>query len=140
MMLTGREPSGWASDPLDSITLEILWSRLIAAVDEAAVALVRTSFSTLAREANDLAAVLLDPRGQLVAESTGAIPAFLGTVPRGGGAQAARPVPRGGSATTKSPAASTFMRAAAPITVVDSRSSMIAGPTSVMPVASVVRS
>jgi len=81
-MLTGREPSGWASDPLDSITLEILWSRLISAVDEAAVALVRTSFSTLAREANDLAAVLLDPRGQLVAESTGAIPAFLGTVPR----------------------------------------------------------
>ena len=37
----------------DPVTLEILWSRLISTVDEAAVALVRTSFSTIVRESND---------------------------------------------------------------------------------------
>ena len=31
----------------DPITLEVLWTRLISIVDEAAAALVRTSFSTV---------------------------------------------------------------------------------------------
>jgi N-methylhydantoinase B len=66
----------------ESVVLEILWSRLIAAADEAAAALVRTSFSTIARESNDLAVVLVDGSGNLIAESSGAIPAFIGTVAR----------------------------------------------------------
>ena len=33
--------------PFDAVTLEILWRRTISAVDEAAKALRRTSFSTL---------------------------------------------------------------------------------------------
>ena len=37
----------------DPVTLEILWNRLIAIADEAAAALVRTSFSSTVRESND---------------------------------------------------------------------------------------
>ena len=33
--------------PFDPITLEVLWTRIISVVDEAAKAIVRTSFSTL---------------------------------------------------------------------------------------------
>ena len=32
---------------LDAVTLEVLWTRLISMVNEAAAALVRTSFSTV---------------------------------------------------------------------------------------------
>jgi N-methylhydantoinase B len=41
---------------IDPISLEILWTRLVSLVDEAAAPLVRTSFSTIVRESNDYAA------------------------------------------------------------------------------------
>ncbi len=47
----------------DAVTLEVLWTRIISIVDEAAKAIVRTSFSTLSNEANDFACVLTDARG-----------------------------------------------------------------------------
>ncbi|MBT7951697.1 MAG: hypothetical protein HN764_08740, partial [Gammaproteobacteria bacterium] len=47
----------------DPISLEILWGRLIAIVDEMATTLVRTAFSSLVREANDCACVLMDAKG-----------------------------------------------------------------------------
>jgi N-methylhydantoinase B len=66
---------------LDPITLEILWTRLVSAVDEAAAAYVRTSFSTLVREANDFAVVLTDISGRSLAQSSMSIPSFIGTLP-----------------------------------------------------------
>ena len=45
----------------DPISLEILWGRLISVVDEAAATLVRTSFSTIVKESNDYACMLLTP-------------------------------------------------------------------------------
>ena len=48
----------------DAITLEVLWTRLISVVDEAAKAIVRTSFSTLSNEANDFACVLTENSGR----------------------------------------------------------------------------
>ena len=51
---------------LDAVTLEVIWNRMIASVDEAAKAIVRTSFSTLSNEANDFACVLTDAEGQLL--------------------------------------------------------------------------
>ncbi len=66
----------------DGITLEILWSRLIAVVDETAATLLRTSFSTTVRESNDFACVLLDTEGNSLAQSTLSIPSFIGTLPR----------------------------------------------------------
>lgn len=66
---------------IDPITLEILWTRLISMVDEAAATFVRTSFSTLVREANDYAVVLTDRCGRNVAQSSQSIPSFISTVP-----------------------------------------------------------
>ena len=65
----------------DAVTLEVLWTRLISVVDEAAKAIVRTSFSTLSNEANDFACVLTDARGFALAQNSGSIPSFIGTLP-----------------------------------------------------------
>jgi N-methylhydantoinase B len=69
------------SAPFDAITLEVLWTRVISVVDEAAKAIVRTSFSTLSNEANDFACVLTDARGFALAQNSGSIPSFIGTLP-----------------------------------------------------------
>src|SRR5215468_11062731 len=66
---------------LDAVTLEVLWTRIISIVDEAAKAIVRTSFSTLSNEANDFACVLTDARGGALAQNTGSIPSFIATLP-----------------------------------------------------------
>lgn len=71
-----------ASPRFDAITLELLWTRLISIVDEAAVAMVRTSFSTNVRESNDFACVLTDTRGHSLAQATHSIPSFLNTAPQ----------------------------------------------------------
>ena len=65
---------------LDAVTLEVIWNRMIASVDEAAKAIVRTSFSTLSNEANDFACVLTDAEGQLLAQNSGSIPSFLSLI------------------------------------------------------------
>ena len=69
------------SERFDAATLEVLWTRLISVVDEAAKAIVRTSFSNLSNEANDFACVLTDAGGDLVAQNSGSIPSFIGTLP-----------------------------------------------------------
>ncbi|MEQ9488010.1 MAG: hydantoinase B/oxoprolinase family protein [Alphaproteobacteria bacterium] len=66
---------------LDPIATEILWTRLVSVVDEAAVTFVRASFSTLVREANDYAVVLTDATGRNLAQSSQSIPSFIATVP-----------------------------------------------------------
>jgi N-methylhydantoinase B len=66
----------------DAVTLEILWKRMISAVDEASAALIRTAFSTVVRESYDFACVITDPQGQLLAQATQSIPSFIGTLPR----------------------------------------------------------
>ncbi len=66
----------------DPVTLQILWSRLISIADEAAAALHRTSFSTIVRESNDFATVLMDAEGASLAENSIGIPSFVGLLPR----------------------------------------------------------
>jgi len=66
----------------DPITLEIIWSRLGSIVDEAATGFVRTSFSSLVREANDYAIVLTDAEGNSLTQSSFSIPSFISTLPR----------------------------------------------------------
>lgn len=65
----------------DPVELELLWRRLISLVDEAAAALVRTSFSTLVRESYDFSCVVTDARGQSLVQATESIPSFIGTLP-----------------------------------------------------------
>src|SRR5262245_236838 len=71
-----------ALQDFDPVTLEILWSRLISITDESAAALLRTSFSTIVRESNDYATVLMDASGDALAENTAGIPSFVGILPR----------------------------------------------------------
>ncbi len=65
----------------DPIELELLWRRLISTVDEAAVAMVRTSFSTLVRESYDFSCVITDASGQSLVQASESIPSFIGTLP-----------------------------------------------------------
>ncbi len=65
----------------DKITLSILWSRLISIVDEAGTTLQRTAFSTVTRESNDFAVVLMDSEGRSLAQSSISVPSFLGVLP-----------------------------------------------------------
>jgi N-methylhydantoinase B len=65
----------------DPVELELLWRRLISLVDEAAAALVRTSFSTLVRESYDFSCIVTDARGQSLVQATESIPSFIGTLP-----------------------------------------------------------
>src|SRR5438876_6095287 len=80
-MLRAMTPST-ASIELDPITLEILWSRLISIADESAAALLRTSFSTIVRESNDYATVLMDANGDSLSENKAGIASFVGILPR----------------------------------------------------------
>ncbi len=66
----------------DPISLEIMWNRLISVVDEAAATLVRTSFSTIVKESNDYSCVLLDAKGNSLANNTASIPSFIATLSR----------------------------------------------------------
>lgn len=66
----------------DPVSLEIFWSRLISIADEAATGLLRTAFSTIVRESNDYATVLMDRNGDSVSENTGGIASFSCILPR----------------------------------------------------------
>lgn len=66
---------------LDPVTLQILWTRLVSIVNEAAAALVRTSFSTIVRETYDFAVILTDEKGHGIVQPPATIPAFIGTLP-----------------------------------------------------------
>jgi len=66
----------------DPVSLEIFWSRLISIADEAAAGLLRTAFSTIVRESNDFATVLMDRDGNSVSENTGGIASFSCILPR----------------------------------------------------------
>lgn len=66
---------------LDPISIEILWTRLVSVVDEAALTLHRTSFSTVVRESHDYTCMLLDASGRAVGQATRSIPSFIGTLP-----------------------------------------------------------
>src|SRR5467141_423560 len=66
----------------DPITLEIYWNRLISIADEAATGLLRTAFSTIVRESNDYATVLMDRNGDSISENTGGIASFSCILPR----------------------------------------------------------
>lgn len=70
-----------AAGKFDAVTLEILWRRLVSAVDEASAALVRSAFSTVLRESDDFSCVITDARGRSIAQATKSIPAFIGTLP-----------------------------------------------------------
>lgn len=61
------------------LDLQLARGRLQAVVDEAGVALARSAFSPIIREAKDFACSLLTPEGYTIAQSRQSAPLFLGT-------------------------------------------------------------
>jgi N-methylhydantoinase B len=68
---------------LDPITLEVLWNRLLAVVNEQQVALMRTAFSTVVRETQDLACGVFDQRGRMIAQSLTGTPGHINAMATG---------------------------------------------------------
>jgi N-methylhydantoinase B len=66
----------------DEVTLTIQWDRLMSIVDEIFLSLIRTSFSTIVREAYDLCCAVFDRQGLLLAQATYSAPSFIGTLPQ----------------------------------------------------------
>ena len=62
---------------IDAITLEVMWNRLIAVVNEQAAALMRTSFTTIVRESGDLSAGVFDRRGNMIAQAVTGTPGHI---------------------------------------------------------------
>ncbi len=60
-----------------SIDFQIMWNRLIAVVEEQAMTLIRTAFSTSVREAGDLSAGLFDRRGRMMAQAVTGTPGHV---------------------------------------------------------------
>ena len=52
------------NNALEQINLQIQWNRLLSVVEEQAQVLVRTAFSTAAREAGDISAGVFDCDGK----------------------------------------------------------------------------
>lgn len=63
----------------DSVTVKILWDRLVTIVDEATVVQYRTAFSTVVQEANDFACSIMDKDGGTLANSQSGLPSFVAT-------------------------------------------------------------
>ncbi len=61
----------------DAITLQLLWSRLIAIVEEQAQTLIRTAFSATVREAGDLSAGVFDTSGRMLAQAVTGTPGHV---------------------------------------------------------------
>jgi len=68
---------------MDQITLDILWNRLIATVNEQAAALMRSSFTSIVREAGDLSAGVFDRRGRMVAQAVTGTPGHINSLATG---------------------------------------------------------
>ena len=68
---------------IDPITLDIMWGRLIAAVNEQAAALMRSSFTSIVRDAEDLSACVFDRRGRMIAQSVTGSPGHINSMATG---------------------------------------------------------
>ena len=78
---------------ISDIRLQVMWNRLISVVEEQAMTLLRTAFSTSVREAGDLSAGVFTRDGRMLAQAvTGtpghvnsmaeAVPHFIREIPR----------------------------------------------------------
>jgi N-methylhydantoinase B len=65
---------------LAAIRRHIMWSRLIAVVEEQAQTMIRTAFSTTVREAGDLSAGLFDLKGRMLAQAVTGTPGHVNSM------------------------------------------------------------
>ncbi len=68
------------SDSTMEIRMQVMWNRLISVVEEQAMTLLRTAFSTSVREAGDLSAGVFDPKGRMLAQAVTGTPGHVNTM------------------------------------------------------------
>jgi N-methylhydantoinase B len=62
---------------IDPVTLEVIWNRFLSVANEQQDALIRTAFSTIVRESQDLACGLFDTQGRMIAQSLSGTPGHI---------------------------------------------------------------
>ena len=62
---------------IDPVTLEVVWNRLLSVANEQQDALIRTAFSTIVRESQDLACGMFDTHGRMIAQSISGTPGHI---------------------------------------------------------------
>ena len=62
---------------IDPVTLEVIWNRFLSVANEQQDALIRTAFSTIVRESQDLACGLFDTKGRMIAQSLSGTPGHI---------------------------------------------------------------
>lgn len=67
-------------DATHEIRMQVMWNRLISVVEEQALTLLRTAFSTSVREAGDLSAGVFDPQGRMLAQAVTGTPGHVNTM------------------------------------------------------------
>jgi N-methylhydantoinase B len=68
---------------MDQLVFDVLWNRLISVVNEQAAALMRTSFTSIVREAGDLSAGVFDRRGRMIAQAITGTPGHINSMATG---------------------------------------------------------
>ncbi|HBK07300.1 MAG TPA: 5-oxoprolinase [Acetobacteraceae bacterium] len=65
---------------ISEIDVQIMWNRLLSVVEEQGQTLVRTAFSTSAREAGDISAGVFDLQGRMLAQAVTGTPGHINTM------------------------------------------------------------
>lgn len=68
------------SNRMGDIELQVMWSRLIAVVEEQAQTLLRTAFSSIVRECGDLSAGVFDTQGRMLAQAVTGTPGHVNSM------------------------------------------------------------
>lgn len=69
-----------AARTTSEVHFQIMWNRLVSVLEEQALTLVRTAFSTSVREAGDLSAGVFDRQGRMVAQAVTGTPGHVNTM------------------------------------------------------------
>ncbi len=62
------------------IQMQVMWNRLVSVVEEQAMTLLRTAFSTSVREAGDLSTGVFTPEGKMLAQAVTGTPGHVNTM------------------------------------------------------------
>lgn len=68
------------SEVMIDIQMQVMWNRLVSVVEEQALTLIRTAFSTSVREAGDLSAGVFDRDGNMLAQAVTGTPGHVNTM------------------------------------------------------------
>ena len=65
---------------INEIRMQVMWNRLVSVVEEQALTLLRTAFSTSVREAGDLSAGVYNANGEMLAQAVTGTPGHVNTM------------------------------------------------------------